>query len=84
LAGGTLADHSFDSESSRDFDVLAIIDHTVSLDDPLPSAVDPWTWPAYAKCVREEAERAAREHGLLGTSACSSPLPPNPGIVTSS
>jgi hypothetical protein len=49
----------------RGFDVLAITDHTVSLDDPLPSAVDPWTWPAYAKCVRDEAERAAQEYGLL-------------------
>jgi PHP domain len=49
----------------RGFDVLAITDHTVKADDPMPSSVDPWTWTAYAKCVRDEAERAAREHGLL-------------------
>ncbi len=47
------------------FDVLCITDHTVRLDDPMPAAVDPWTWPAYATCVRAEAERAAAEYGLL-------------------
>lgn len=47
------------------FDVLCITDHAVRLDDPMPSAVDPWTWPAYATCVRAEAERAKREYGLL-------------------
>jgi hypothetical protein len=49
----------------RGFDVLAITDHTVTLDDPMPLSVDQWTWRAYAKCVRDEADRAAREHGLL-------------------
>ncbi|SRR6266540_3744457 len=48
-----------------DFDVLCITDHTVTLNDPMPSAVDPWTWPAYATAVRSEAERAASEYGLL-------------------
>ena len=47
------------------FDVLCVTDHTVRLDDPMPCAVDPWTWPAYATCVRSEAERAAHEYGLL-------------------
>lgn len=47
------------------FDVLAVTDHTVRLEDPMPSAVDQWTWPAYATSVREEAERAAHEYGLL-------------------
>lgn len=47
------------------FDVLCITDHTVRLDDPTPAAVDSWTWPAYATSVRTEAERAAREYGLL-------------------
>lgn len=54
-----------DLYGGRGFDVLAITDHTVRLDDPLPSAVDPWTWPTYAQCVRDEAERAAQEYGLL-------------------
>jgi len=54
-----------DLYGNRGFDVLAITDHTVRLDDPMPSSVDRWTWPAYARCVRKEAERAAREHGLL-------------------
>ena len=49
----------------RGFDVLGITDHTVTLDDPMPSSVDQWSWPAYARCVREEADRAAREYGLL-------------------
>jgi predicted metal-dependent phosphoesterase TrpH len=47
------------------FDVLCITDHTVRQDDPMTSAVDPWTWPAYATSVRSEAERAASEYGLL-------------------
>jgi hypothetical protein len=54
-----------DLYGSKGFDVLAITDHTVRLDDPMPSSIDRWTWPAYARCVRKEAERAAREHGLL-------------------
>jgi predicted metal-dependent phosphoesterase TrpH len=54
-----------DVYGGRGFDVLAITDHTVTLDDPMPSSVDQWTWPAYAQCVRDEAGRAAREHGLL-------------------
>jgi predicted metal-dependent phosphoesterase TrpH len=54
-----------DLYGGRGFDVLAITDHTVRLDDPMPSSVDPWNWAAYASCVGEEAERAARRHGLL-------------------
>jgi hypothetical protein len=54
-----------DLYGKRGFDVLAITDHTVRLDDPVPSSVDRWTWPAYAQCVRAEATRAAREYGLL-------------------
>src|ERR687888_1247610 len=47
------------------FDVLCVTDHAVRLDDPMPSAVDSWTWPAYAAAVRSEAARALAEHGLL-------------------
>lgn len=47
------------------FDVLCVTDHTVRLDDPMPSAVDSWTWPAYATAVRAEAERARSEYGLI-------------------
>ena len=47
------------------FDVLCITDHTVRLDDPMPRAVDLWTWPAHAAAVRAESARAWSEHGLL-------------------
>jgi predicted metal-dependent phosphoesterase TrpH len=47
------------------FDVLCVTDHTVTLDDPMPSAVDAWTWPAYIAAVRVEAERALSEYGLI-------------------
>ena len=47
------------------FDVLCITDHAVRLDDPMPAAIDPWTWPAYATSVRAEAARAARDYGLI-------------------
>jgi predicted metal-dependent phosphoesterase TrpH len=47
------------------FDVLCVTDHTVRLDDPMAAAVDPWTWPAYLRAVRDEAERALQQHGLL-------------------
>lgn len=47
------------------FDVLAVTDHSVRLDDPMPSAVDPWTWPAYITEIRAEAERAGEQYGLL-------------------
>jgi predicted metal-dependent phosphoesterase TrpH len=47
------------------FDVLAVTDHAVRLDDPMPAAVDSWTWPVYAAALRAEAERAQREYGLL-------------------
>jgi predicted metal-dependent phosphoesterase TrpH len=47
------------------FDVLCITDHTVRLDDPTPSAVDAWTWPAHAAAVRSESARALSEYGLL-------------------
>lgn len=54
-----------DLHGRNGFDVLCITDHTVRLDDPMPSAIDPWTWPAYAASVRAEAQRAASEYGLL-------------------
>lgn len=47
------------------FDVLCVTDHTVRLDDPMPSAVDPSTWPAYSAAIRAEAERARAEYDLL-------------------
>jgi hypothetical protein len=47
------------------FDVLCITDHCVRLDDPMPCAVDPWTWPAYVTEIRAEAERARELYGLL-------------------
>jgi predicted metal-dependent phosphoesterase TrpH len=47
------------------FDVLAVTDHAVRLDDPSPRAVDSWAWPAYSAAVRAEAERALAEYGLL-------------------
>jgi predicted metal-dependent phosphoesterase TrpH len=47
------------------FDVLCVTDHTVSLSDPTPVAVDPWIWPSYVDAVRAEAERAAAQYRLL-------------------
>jgi hypothetical protein len=47
------------------FDVLCITDHSVRLDDPMPSAIDPWTWPAYVTEIRVEAERALEQYGLV-------------------
>ena len=47
------------------FDVLCVTDHAVRLDDPMPSAVDAWTWPAYLAAVRAEAARATDEYGLV-------------------
>jgi predicted metal-dependent phosphoesterase TrpH len=47
------------------FDVLCITDHSVRLDDPMPSAVDPWTWPAYINEIRAEAERAYEQYRLV-------------------
>jgi predicted metal-dependent phosphoesterase TrpH len=47
------------------FDVLCITDHVVRLDDPMASAVDTWTWPAYVSAVRSEAERAFQQYELL-------------------
>jgi predicted metal-dependent phosphoesterase TrpH len=47
------------------FDVLCVTDHSVRLDDPMPSAVDSWTWPAYRAAIHAEAERARTEYGLL-------------------
>jgi PHP domain len=47
------------------FDVLAVTDHSVRLDDPMPGAVDPWTWPTYITEIRAEAERARDEYGLV-------------------
>jgi hypothetical protein len=47
------------------FDVLCVTDHSVRLDDPMPSAVDSWTWPSYLAAIRAEARRALEEYGLL-------------------
>jgi predicted metal-dependent phosphoesterase TrpH len=47
------------------FDVLCVTDHSVRLDDPIPRAVDSWTWPAHAAAVREESARAWSDYGLL-------------------
>jgi predicted metal-dependent phosphoesterase TrpH len=47
------------------FDVLCITDHAVRLDDPMPSAIDSWTWPGYLAAVRAEAARALEAYGLL-------------------
>jgi predicted metal-dependent phosphoesterase TrpH len=47
------------------FDVLCITDHSARLDDPMPTAVDRWTWPAYAAAIRSETERAREEYDLL-------------------
>ena len=54
-----------DLYGEHSFDVLAVTDHSVRLDDPMPSAVDPWTWPAYITEIRAEAERAHEQYGLL-------------------
>jgi hypothetical protein len=40
------------------FDVLGVADDTVRLDDPMPSAVDSWTWPATSP--RSPSRRSAR------------------------
>lgn len=47
------------------FDVLCVTDHAVRLDDPMPAAVDSWTWPDYAAALRAEADRALTEYGLI-------------------
>jgi len=47
------------------FDVLCVTDHSVRLDDSMPSAVDSWTWPAYLAAIRTEAARALDDYGLL-------------------
>jgi len=47
------------------FDVLSITDHSVRLDDPLPTSVDRWTWPAYAAAIRAETVRARDEYDLV-------------------
>jgi hypothetical protein len=47
------------------FDVLCVTDHAVRLDDPMPAAIDSWTWPAYHAAIRSEAARARSEYGLL-------------------
>jgi predicted metal-dependent phosphoesterase TrpH len=47
------------------FDVLGVTDHTVRLDDPMPRAVESWTWPGYLAAIRAEAARALDEYGLL-------------------
>jgi hypothetical protein len=54
-----------DLYGENDFDVLCVTDHTVRLDDPMPNAVDPWTWPEYSAAIRAEAERALAEYDLL-------------------
>ena len=47
------------------FDVLCVTDHSVRLDDPMPNAVDSWTWPAYITELRSEAERAYEQYRLV-------------------
>jgi hypothetical protein len=47
------------------FDVLCITDHSVRLDDPTPTAVDRWTWPAYATAIRAETVRAREQYDLV-------------------
>jgi predicted metal-dependent phosphoesterase TrpH len=47
------------------FEVLCVTDHSVRLDDPLPSAVDSWTWPGYLAAVRAEAARALDAYGMV-------------------
>jgi predicted metal-dependent phosphoesterase TrpH len=54
-----------DLYGANGFDVLCITDHSVRLDDPLPTAVDRWTWPAYAAAIRTETERARAEYDLV-------------------
>jgi predicted metal-dependent phosphoesterase TrpH len=54
-----------DLHGGAGFDVLCVTDHVFRLDDPSPNGVDAWTWPAYAAAVREEAERALSEYGLI-------------------
>lgn len=54
-----------DLYGNNGFDVLCVTDHTVRLDDPMPNAVDSWTWPAYLAAVRAEAARAFAEYGLV-------------------
>jgi predicted metal-dependent phosphoesterase TrpH len=49
----------------HEFDVLCVTDHVVRLDDPMATAIDSWTWPAYLGAIRAEAERALAEYGLL-------------------
>jgi predicted metal-dependent phosphoesterase TrpH len=54
-----------DLYGTNGFDVLCVTDHSVRLDDPLPTAVDRWTWPAYAAAIRAEAVRARDEYDLV-------------------
>jgi predicted metal-dependent phosphoesterase TrpH len=49
----------------HEFDVLCVTDHVVRLDDPMATAIDSWTWPAYLAAIRAQAERALEEYGLL-------------------
>ena len=54
-----------DLYGENSFDVLCVTDHCVRLDDPMPSAVDPWSWPGYLAAIRSEAARALDQYGLL-------------------
>jgi len=54
-----------DLYGANGFDVLCITDHSARLDDPMPTAVDRWTWPAYAAAIRAETVRAREEYDLL-------------------
>ena len=54
-----------DLYGANGFDVLCITDHCVRLEDPMPAAVDPWTWPAYLAAIRAEAARALADYELL-------------------
>jgi predicted metal-dependent phosphoesterase TrpH len=54
-----------DLYGTNGFDVLCITDHSVRLDDPMPTAVDRWTWPAYAGAIRVETVRARDDYDLV-------------------
>jgi hypothetical protein len=54
-----------DLYGANGFDVLCITDHSVRLDDPLPTSVDHWNWPAYAAAIHAEAERARTQYDLV-------------------
>jgi predicted metal-dependent phosphoesterase TrpH len=54
-----------DLYGANGFDVLCVTDHSVRLDDPLPTSVDRWNWPAYAAAIRAETARARAQYDLV-------------------